>query len=56
MQLGEKPGPPQAKPVLVIVPVGAVNLLIQEALGAALSPGGGSVPSPSASPLVLKRL
>jgi hypothetical protein len=37
--LGEVPGPPQERKSLVIVPVGAVNRLTQEALGAALSLG-----------------
>jgi hypothetical protein len=39
LQLGEVPGPPQERKSLVIVPVGAVNRLTQEALGAALSLG-----------------
>jgi amino acid transporter len=39
LRLGEIPGTPQEKPSLVIVPVGAVNLLTREALGAALSLG-----------------
>jgi amino acid transporter len=39
LRLGEVPGPPQERKSLVIVPVGAVNRLTQEALGAALSLG-----------------
>ncbi|MEY9967893.1 amino acid transporter [Streptacidiphilus sp. MAP12-16] len=39
LHLGEVPGPPQPQHSLVIVPVGAVNLLTQEAIGAALSLG-----------------
>jgi amino acid transporter len=39
LRLGELPGPPQERRALVIVPVGAVNLLTREALGAALSLG-----------------
>ena len=39
LRLGEIPGPPQEKPSLVIVPVGAVNQLTREAIGAALSLG-----------------
>ncbi|MEU1630909.1 APC family permease [Streptomyces sp. NPDC020096] len=39
LHLGEVPGPPQERRCLVIVPVGAVNLLTQEAIGAALSLG-----------------
>ncbi|QHC22614.1 APC family permease [Streptomyces sp. GS7] len=39
LRLGEVPGPPQERRSLVIVPVGAVNRLTQEAIGAALSLG-----------------
>jgi len=39
LRLGELPGPPQERRALVIVPVGAVNQLTREALGAALSLG-----------------
>ncbi len=39
LHLGEVPGPPLERRSLVIVPVGAVNLLTREAIGAALSLG-----------------
>jgi len=39
LRLGEIPEPPQERRALVIVPVGAVNQLTREALGAALSLG-----------------
>jgi amino acid transporter len=39
LRLGELPGPPQERRALVVVPVGAVNVLTQEAIGAALSLG-----------------
>ncbi len=39
LRLGETPDPPQERPALVIVPVGAVNQLTREAIGAALSLG-----------------
>jgi hypothetical protein len=39
LHLGEVPGPPQERRALVIVPVGAVNQLTREALGAALCLG-----------------
>lgn len=39
LHIGEVPGAPQERRSLVIVPVGAVNLLTQEAIGAALSLG-----------------
>jgi amino acid transporter len=39
LHLGERPAPPEQRRSLVIVPVGAVNLLTQEAIGAALSLG-----------------
>ena len=39
LHLGEVPGPPRQRRSLVLVPVGSVNLLTQEAIGAALSLG-----------------
>ncbi|MDH6577271.1 APC family permease [Kitasatospora sp. MAP5-34] len=39
LHVGEVPGPPEERHSLIIVPVGAVNLLTQEAIGAALSLG-----------------
>ncbi|MEZ0070412.1 amino acid transporter [Streptacidiphilus sp. MAP12-20] len=39
LHLGETPSPPQERRSLVIVPVGAVNLLTREAISAALSLG-----------------
>ncbi|MCQ4042017.1 APC family permease [Streptantibioticus rubrisoli] len=39
LHLGEVPGPPEERRSLVIVPVGAVNLLTREAISAALSLG-----------------
>ena len=39
LHVGEVPGPPQPRRSLVVVPVGAVNLLTREAIGAALSLG-----------------
>ncbi|MCQ4083033.1 APC family permease [Streptomyces sp. RB6PN25] len=39
LHLGEVPGPPQPRRSLVVVPVGAVNLLTREAISAALSLG-----------------
>jgi hypothetical protein len=39
LRLGEVPGPPETKHSLVVVPVGAVNRLTQEAIGVALSLG-----------------
>ena len=39
LHLGEVPGPPEPKHSLVVVPVGAVNRLTQEAIGVALSLG-----------------
>jgi amino acid transporter len=39
LRLGEVPAPPQERRSLVIVPVGAVNQLTREAIGAALSLG-----------------
>ncbi|MFJ4188377.1 APC family permease [Kitasatospora sp. NPDC089509] len=39
LHVGEVPGPPQERHSLVVVPVGAVNLLTREAIGAALSLG-----------------
>jgi amino acid transporter len=39
LHIGEVPGAPQERRSLVVVPVGAVNLLTQEAIGAALSLG-----------------
>lgn len=39
LHVGEIPGPPQPRHTLVVVPVGAVNRLTQDALGAALSLG-----------------
>ncbi|MEU6173267.1 APC family permease [Streptantibioticus parmotrematis] len=39
LHLGEVPQPPEQRRSLVIVPVGAVNLLTREAIGAALSLG-----------------
>jgi amino acid transporter len=39
LHVGETPGPPESRQVLVVVPVGAVNRLTQEAIGAALSFG-----------------
>jgi amino acid transporter len=39
LALGELPGPPEPQRCLVVVPVGAVNKLTQEALAAALSIG-----------------
>jgi hypothetical protein len=39
LHLGEVPGPPEPRHSLVVVPVGAVNRLTQEAIGVALSLG-----------------
>ncbi|MFF9481687.1 APC family permease [Streptomyces sp. NPDC014733] len=39
LHLGEVPAPPQTRRSLVVIPVGAVNLLTQEAVSAALSLG-----------------
>ncbi|MDH6119748.1 APC family permease [Kitasatospora sp. GAS204B] len=39
LHIGEVPAPPQQRRSLVVVPVGAVNRLTQEAIGAALSLG-----------------
>lgn len=39
LHVGEIPGPPRTRRTLVVVPVGAVNRLTQEAIGAALSLG-----------------
>ncbi|MFJ5921114.1 APC family permease [Kitasatospora sp. NPDC092948] len=39
LHVGELPGPPRERHSLVLVPVGAVNLLTREAIGAALSLG-----------------
>ncbi|MGR6968080.1 hypothetical protein ACU639_00340 [Streptomyces cynarae] len=39
LHLGEVPAHPEARRSLVVVPVGAVNLLTQEAINAALSLG-----------------
>ncbi|HZS20058.1 MAG TPA: APC family permease [Pseudonocardiaceae bacterium] len=39
LHVGEIPGPPRPRRTLVVVPVGAVNRLTQEAIGAALSLG-----------------